>query len=120
MTDYPCTCHSLLALLLSSFFFFFTDTPTTEIYTLSYTTLFRSPQSKSRQSPTCWRGATCSASPRPALARPRPSRCRCRSEEHTSELQSRLHLVYRLLLEKKKTKCTKTISISECLEKSTV
>src|SRR2546429_2181278 len=28
-------------------------------------------------------------------------RC-CRSEEHTSELQSRLHLVCRLLLEKKK------------------
>src|SRR5687768_17908043 len=28
----------------------------------------------------------------------------CRSEEHTSELQSRLHLVCRLLLEKKKTK----------------
>src|SRR2546429_4690171 len=28
--------------------------------------------------------------------------CRCRSEEHTSELQSRLHLVCRLLLEKKK------------------
>src|SRR2546429_3771984 len=26
--------------------------------------------------------------------------CRCRSEEHTSELQSRLHLVCRLLLEK--------------------
>src|SRR2546422_6917890 len=26
-----------------------------------------------------------------------------RSEEHTSELQSRLHLVFRLLLEKKKT-----------------
>src|SRR2546422_3350309 len=30
------------------------------------------------------------------------SRCRFRSEEHTSELQSRLHLVCRLLLEKKK------------------
>src|SRR5205809_2451325 len=29
---------------------------------------------------------------------------RCRSEEHTSELQSRLHLVCRLLLEKKKEK----------------
>src|SRR2546422_3943867 len=29
---------------------------------------------------------------------------RRRSEEHTSELQSRLHLVCRLLLEKKKTK----------------
>src|SRR2546429_3560924 len=28
--------------------------------------------------------------------------CRQRSEEHTSELQSRLHLVCRLLLEKKK------------------
>src|SRR2546429_7307881 len=30
-------------------------------------------------------------------------RCSTRSEEHTSELQSRLHLVCRLLLEKKKT-----------------
>src|SRR2546422_7005566 len=36
-----------------------------------------------------------------------------RSEEHTSELQSRLHLVCRLLLEKKKTKtsdCSPTCS----------
>src|SRR2546422_6922973 len=32
------------------------------------------------------------------------SRSWLRSEEHTSELQSRLHLVCRLLLEKKKTK----------------
>src|SRR2546422_6782005 len=31
---------------------------------------------------------------------------RARSEEHTSELQSRLHLVCRLLLEKKKNKRT--------------
>src|SRR2546422_4697040 len=31
-----------------------------------------------------------------------------RSEEHTSELQSRLHLVCRLLLEKKKTQRTAT------------
>src|SRR2546422_6760143 len=31
-----------------------------------------------------------------------------RSEEHTSELQSRLHLVCRLLLEKKKKKITTT------------
>src|SRR2546422_4764332 len=31
-----------------------------------------------------------------------------RSEEHTSELQSRLHLVCRLLLEKKKKKSTQT------------
>src|SRR2546422_6362388 len=33
----------------------------------------------------------------------RVRRARRRSEEHTSELQSRLHLVCRLLLEKKKT-----------------
>src|SRR5687768_17679576 len=33
----------------------------------------------------------------------------CRSEEHTSELQSRLHLVCRLLLEKKKKKKKKTL-----------
>src|SRR5256884_924380 len=40
-----------------------------------------------------------------------PSRGRRRSEEHTSELQSRLHLVCRLLLEKKKnTTITKSTS----------
>src|SRR2546422_6427411 len=33
----------------------------------------------------------------------RPGTAGSRSEEHTSELQSRLHLVCRLLLEKKKT-----------------
>src|SRR2546422_4556540 len=33
-----------------------------------------------------------------------------RSEEHTSELQSRLHLVCRLLLEKKKKKLTSQIT----------
>src|SRR2546422_3664586 len=37
-----------------------------------------------------------------ALAEPRPLSPAVRSEEHTSELQSRLHLVCRLLLEKKK------------------
>src|SRR2546422_11199158 len=35
-----------------------------------------------------------------------------RSEEHTSELQSRLHLVCRLLLEKKKTTISRTSSRS--------
>src|SRR2546422_5354238 len=34
-----------------------------------------------------------------------------RSEEHTSELQSRLHLVCRLLLEKKKQTTTSTVHI---------
>src|SRR2546422_8119009 len=35
-----------------------------------------------------------------------------RSEEHTSELQSRLHLVCRLLLEKKKKKKNRTRNVS--------
>src|SRR2546429_127320 len=39
--------------------------------------------------------------PRPLCRRPR-TLGQLRSEEHTSELQSRLHLVCRLLLEKKK------------------
>src|SRR2546422_7067752 len=37
--------------------------------------------------------------------------CDClRSEEHTSELQSRLHLVCRLLLEKKKNELTSSVA----------
>src|SRR5256884_3373358 len=48
------------------------------------------------------------SSGRSLLSRPKGSsssspRASSRSEEHTSELQSRLHLVCRLLLEKKKT-----------------
>src|SRR2546422_6284211 len=35
-----------------------------------------------------------------------------RSEEHTSELQSRLHLVCRLLLEKKKKKAAKDATVA--------
>src|SRR2546427_2266627 len=38
--------------------------------------------------------------------------CFLRSEEHTSELQSQSNLVCRLLLEKKKKKYTKTISLT--------
>src|SRR2546422_8486261 len=47
------------------------------------------------------------------LAFPSGARVYLRSEEHTSELQSRLHLVCRLLLEKKKKRkqdCPRTIS----------
>src|SRR2546429_7359890 len=64
-----------------------------------YTTLFRSPSSRSWT----WsrRRATRSTPCTPARA-PSPTRSSHRSEEHTSELQSRLHLVCRLLLEKKK------------------
>src|SRR5207253_7198996 len=36
-------------------------------------------------------------------------KCRIRSEEHTSELQSRGHLVCRLLLEKQKEPCRQAI-----------
>src|SRR6266581_5971028 len=53
-----------------------------------YTTLFRSTPRR--------RGSCCRAAARPGWRR------RCRSEEHTSELQSPVHLVCRLLLEKKK------------------
>src|SRR2546429_5867397 len=41
-----------------------------------------------------------------------------RSEEHTSELQSRLHLVCRLLLEKKKKKILQVIC--HCITKATI
>src|SRR5712675_3477517 len=75
-------------LVLSSFFFFFNDTATTEIYTLSLHDAL----------PICIAAGI-------RLGRHQP-RChhQYRSEEHTSELQSRLHLVCRLLLEKKKNK----------------
>src|SRR6478752_10304103 len=69
-----------------SFFFFFNDTATTEIYTLSLHDAL----------PIC-RSLPCSRPWCPPAAGPDD-----RSEEHTSELQSRLHLVCRLLLEKKK------------------
>src|SRR2546422_10601921 len=70
-----------------------------------YTTLFRSLGSRPRDGagpPRPWprhdRPAPDDAALRPGAA-VRKAR---RSEEHTSELQSRLHLVCRLLLEKKK------------------
>src|SRR5215510_10617049 len=73
-------------------FFFFNDPTTTEIYTLSLhdaLPIYRaivSPASKPTGSTLVSAGA----------------RRHARSEEHTSELQSRGHLVCRLLLEKKK------------------
>src|SRR6266436_10318957 len=68
-------------------FFFFNDTATTEIYTLSLHDAL----------PIFHRGTRPVARARARRRFPR----RGRSEEHTSELQSRLHLVCRLLLEKK-------------------
>src|SRR2546422_10088447 len=89
------------------FFFFFNDTATTEIYTLSLhdalpilplpprrQPLHKRPHRAHRQAVTPLRP------PPQEHARKLPKVTR--SEEHTSELQSRLHLVCRLLLEKKK------------------
>src|SRR5438874_4531169 len=92
----PVSMHSL------SLLFFFTDTATTEIYTLSLHDAL----------PICHDLSADGARDTP-VAGERRSRvgrggahagCGCRSEEHTSELQSRRDLVCRLLLEKKKCK----------------
>src|SRR6266536_6649768 len=72
--------------LVFIFFFFFNDTATTEIYTLSLHDAL-----------------PISSGPNPFGSPPcRLPGGRGRSEEHTSELQSRVDLVCRLLLEKKK------------------
>src|SRR5215813_15389205 len=82
------------------FFFFFNDTATTEIYTLSlHDALPISVHSKPKPD------GSFSPASFSIAAIPWPDE-NPRSEEHTSELQSRPHLVCRLLLEKKKTKPT--------------
>src|SRR2546422_2163379 len=95
----------------SFFFFFFNDTATTEIYTLSLHDALpissggRSCRRCSKARAGVWR---CTAG-RAARGRSRATSSRShagRSEEHTSELQSRLHLVCRLLLEKKNSNAT--------------
>src|SRR6267142_5329009 len=73
------------------FFFFFLMIRRPPRSTLfPYTTLFRSVTATPGS---CWSGS-----------RPRRTGATARSEEHTSELQSHVNLVCRLLLEKKKTK----------------
>src|SRR5438046_8619452 len=87
--------------------FFFNDTATTEIYTLSLTTLFRSENGTGyydlamcdldlgrREEARRLLEHVAKIDPEHQGAR--------RSEEHTSELQSLTNLVCRLLLEKKK------------------
>src|SRR2546422_9886753 len=88
----PSILFPLPSFVLFFFFFFFNDTATTEIYTLSLhdaLPIFSWHRSIGRD--TFWTPAHLAI----YLAGER-------SEEHTSELQSRLHLVCRLLLEKKK------------------
>src|SRR5207237_1807057 len=84
---------------------FFTDPSTTDIYTLSLhdalpiSTFNRSPRR-------CCARATSPARPKtgPEFRWRSPPSTSARSEEHTSELQSHLNLVCRLLLEKKNNK----------------
>src|SRR5437879_13837380 len=82
-------------------FFFFNDPAPTEIYTLSLHDAL--PISSRRTSSACGSGSLCWST----TARWRRRRRACRSEEHTSELQSPMYLVCRLLLEKKKKKTKK-------------
>src|ERR1041385_9464863 len=75
--------------ILSSMYFFLMIRRPPRSTLFPYTTLFRSLSKQCMPTPPG----------EPEFA----SSLICRSEEHTSELQSRLHLVCRLLLEKKKT-----------------
>src|SRR5699024_12696281 len=99
-----CSLSSSFVCFPLCFFFLFNDTSTTEIYTLSYTTLFRS---LSYRHP-FYRVSDLFYGLHQVIPLYRPSAYYLvgvlyRSEEHTSELQSRFELVCRLLLEKKKT-----------------
>src|SRR2546422_6422310 len=93
----------------SFFFFFFNDTATTEIYTLSLhdalPIYYQRIVSRTRPGPGDRHLVRIDGHDDGRRACPRrlvDRACVMRSEEHTSELQSRLHLVCRLLLEKKK------------------
>src|SRR5256884_3301076 len=113
----------MISSIRTLFFFFFNDTATTEIYTLSLHDALPICSSVSLTSATMrarYRESVRDAKLVPAGATEEYvfdnftffSRriAEGRSEEHTSELQSRLHLVCRLLLEKKKIDATRLMS----------
>src|SRR5436305_11230109 len=98
-------------------YFFFTETPPTKTYTLSLHDALPISSGGNQGGALRERGARLRPEHRPGglgtasqpsshcgEVCPRLSREPARSEEHTSELQSRPHLVCRLLLEKKKKK----------------
>src|SRR3989442_13052949 len=88
--------HCRVSLLLFFFFLMIRRPPRSTLF--PYTTLFRSGRPIA---PAMMRFVITTFEYSYAFTR--PSRIACsRSEEHTSELQSRPHLVCRLLLEKKK------------------
>src|SRR2546429_8501007 len=93
----------LCVILLSRlFFFFFNDTATTEIYTLSLHDALPIYVENALVGTQRLQSQWQHASEREAVLQRSLGFAKDRSEEHTSELQSRLHLVCRLLLEKKK------------------
>src|SRR5437660_5367334 len=105
--------RSLLRQLSPLICFFFNEPATTEIYTLSLHDALPIYSPRTRENGIARRVAgtayddssTARARSRSDLQAPRSAPAvRMRSEEHTSELQSRGHLVCRLLLEKKKKK----------------
>src|SRR5690348_18082951 len=95
---------SLLRSYSYCFFFFFNDTATTEIYTLSLHDAL--PISCSRRAPS----GKCMMRFSRIRTTSRLTTRLMRSEEHTSELQSPVHLVCRLLLEKKKQHTNPTLT----------
>src|SRR2546422_6457136 len=97
------TCSAECALPVYRFFFFLMIRRPPRSTLFPYTTLFRSSDEEVQQ--IVYRVSTAADRPKPKLTFDKGETVKIidRSEEHTSELQSRLHLVCRLLLEKKKT-----------------
>src|SRR2546429_7625390 len=96
-------CFILILPYLLSIFFFFNDTATTEIYTLSlHDALPIYGADRDALAQRLRYGLFDVASVFRDFREDPVAQGKQRSEEHTSELQSRLHLVCRLLLEKKK------------------
>src|SRR2546422_11568634 len=99
--------HSVVIFFYFFFFFLMIRRPPRSTL-FPYTTLFRSVCGIPLRGP--WVRSVTSIRNKPR------TECRVpdimRSEEHTSELQSRLHLVCRLLLEKKKKKSKTTIVVT--------
>src|SRR5690554_8017688 len=98
---------SLIHTRLLLFFFFFNDTATTEIYTLSLHDALPIYRCRYSSGPEVLADHGGSGTAVTQLTDPDLGIAVIgdeRSEEHTSELQSRPHLVCRLLLEKKKKK----------------
>src|SRR5437763_15775986 len=91
------TFHPIKSHTIYIFIFFIITRPPPRSTLFPYTTLFRSTCQLARPFPDSYCVATRSSS----TSRTAPV-AMCRSEEHTSELQSPMYLVCRLLLEKKK------------------